>query len=220
MLLLSYGAVVTPPSLTFLQVTEDTGNNSSYSFASQSFGTADATRRVVVVATWAATSSSLTLSNPTIGGVAATIHTQIGSNPNIGIFSALVPTGTSGTIAFDLGATAARASIAVYRAVNSGASPFATASDTTMSSNVLSTTIDIPQGGWVVAGATTLILSGNTHTWVGVNEDYDSPYGDAAGRAKTGGFASGLSSQTGRTISATVSGTGSGGFLAAMSWGA
>src|SRR5882672_2885076 len=152
-------AVATPPpSLEFLQFTEDTVDRTTYTFTSQNLGAADATRRIVVCCMWSDGSTATTITSANIAGIAATIHVASDNDiqGNCAIFSALVPTGTSGTITFTVtaggGGSVDRGAIAVYRALNETvASPNATASDTTISSKVLSVTVNIPVNGWVVA---------------------------------------------------------------------
>lgn len=209
-----------PASLSFIASTADDANQTTYSFASQSLGVADGTRRIVIVCHWHG--SSLTLNSATITGIAATIHIQATSgNSNVGIISALVPSGTSGTIAMTLSGGALRARIAVYRATGGVLlSPHATMTDNTLSGAVLSGTINIPAVGWVVAGSTWAGVSGTTFTYVGVTEQYDATVAEAAGIKMSGGFNTGLALQSNRTVSATISNaTAAAGALAAMSWG-
>ena len=137
--------------------------------------------------------------------------------------SALVPTGTTADIVFGTVSNTQvdRASIGVYRAINeSVATPHATASDASIASGVLSTTINIPENGWVVSGANFgNAASPTTDTWVGVTEQYGGAAPDAVAQFRTGGFASGLALQTGRTISCTIAATtlpGSGRLAAAV----
>src|SRR4051812_18535293 len=103
-LLLSYGsAAATPMSNTFVAATSSAPSLATHTYAGVNFGTADATRRIIVQVAWNAIA---TLSSATIGGVAATTHVN-GLGPNlekISFISALVPTGTSGTIAITFSA--------------------------------------------------------------------------------------------------------------------
>ena len=211
--------VITPPSLTFIGQTADTADLTTYTFTNHAIGAADVTRRVVVaVSLGFLAASSQTLASATIGGIAATIHVQVGSGDCVAFISALVPTGTTATIVVTASAAARRAAVAVYRAINETvATPHATMTDNTLTSATLSGTINIPANGWVVAACQ---FNGNvTTTWVGVTQQYDALYSDLNVRY-SGGFSSGLPLQTGRTVSATASVVpGVNPRLAAMSWG-
>jgi hypothetical protein len=136
----------------------------------------------VVVINFANSAVTTVLENSvTIQGIAATIHVQVdGGLSNCAIVSALVPTGTTADIVFGT-VSNTRASIGVYRAINETvATPHATASDASIASGVLSTTINIPENGWVVSGANFgNAASPTTDTWVGVTEQYGGAAPDA-----------------------------------------
>lgn len=213
-----------PPAMTFLQIAEDVTDVGTYNFPPQNFGAADTTRRIVVGVTWHDAATSTTLSSASIGGVGATIHAQGSSGTgNCAVISALIPTGTAGTVSITLSSAVQRALIAVYRAVNETvASPHATLVDNTIASGVFTGTINVPADGWIVgvcqpvAGTAPLSAS-----WVGVTEQYDGVYSDALGVLRTGGFASALTLQANRTISCTISSPGVpiNGRMVAISWG-
>lgn len=210
-----------PPSLTFLQVSEDTADLTNYSFAGVNFGAADATRRIVCAVHFGDNVNARTISSATIGGVSATIHVNLSATLSaVGIISALVPTGTSGTVAVNFSGAVDRCAIATYRAADeTSSSPHATASDTSVSSGLLTTTINIPANGWVIAAAGRSSAAA-TFTATGFTEQYDSAFSDAGGVMRHGGFASGLPAQTGRTISSQSTETGAqNGNLAVISWG-
>jgi hypothetical protein len=214
----------TPATLSFIGGTEDPGNNTTYTFASVAIGAADATRRVVVVAHWSRATAVVALTSATIGGIAATIHVQDGGagvGGRVAIISALVPTGTTATIALNFSTAQDRAFIAVYRAINeTSAGPTATASDNAVSGNQFDVSLNIPSNGWVVAGVNANQSgSGMVWSWLGITEQYDAPYSDAAAVSRSGGFDTGLASQAGRFAIATGSATPAGGGLCAMSWG-
>lgn len=167
----SSSAPVVPATLTYQSYAIDTADLTTYSFASVGIGTADSTRRVIAAAHWGA--SSRTLSSATIGGVSATIHVQSsGASRGVAIFSALVPTGTTATIDFTLSGGAVRAGLGVWTSINEADSaPTGTLTNTT----TLSSTIDVPADGFVVA-ALTLFESSSTPTtvtWTGPTERYD-----------------------------------------------
>ena len=136
----------------------------------------------------------------TIGGVAATIHAQTTTGPTsaqldtgIAIISALVPTGTTAAVALTFNNTVARTSLGIYRAINEvNASPHATMTDNTLSSNVNSGTINIPGTGMLVAGSTAATTAGQANTWTGATETVDTPHPNAAGILNMEGSETGL----------------------------
>lgn len=218
------GLSVPPPELTFIESLEDQGAGPTYTFAGRSFGAEDPTRRIVCVLNWDDSTTGATLNNSvTIGGIAATIHRQSSGAGLTGtaIVSALVPTGTTGTVAFTCSGAQDRAQLAIFRAVNETSStPHDHDFDAAVTSGLLTTAIDVPANGWVVAGLDIRGPTGVTFTWTGANIAYQAVYGDAAAVFRSGAFQSGLAAQSGRTISAQSSNTGAAnGSLVAMSWG-
>jgi hypothetical protein len=217
------GVSTPPPSVEFLQRTEDTTNLTNYSFAGQNLGAEDTTRRIVVVVHWGQSVNTRTLNSATINGVAATIHVQNGGSAatRCAIISALVPTGTSGTIALAFSGACDRANISVFRALNeTSGSPTDFENDTSVTSGLLSVAIDVPAGGWVVAGIIHNTTAGSSWTWTGAVEDYEIVSGDAAGIHYTAAHQNDLAVQTGRTVSTQCTTTSvSNGTLVAITWG-
>jgi hypothetical protein len=211
-----------PASVGFLQYTEITTNLTTYNFATVNFGAADATRRIVIAVHWGA-ALNRTLNSASIGGVGATTHIDAlaSASTRVAIISALVPTGTSGTVSLTFSGACAQCAIGTYRALNeTSASPTDTANDLTVASGLVTDTINVPTNGWVVAGASFEVGGATTTTWTGVTETYDIVAGDSGIIFKTGGSQTGLSSQTGRTISAQNTDTSApAGALVAVSWG-
>ncbi|TGV26329.1 hypothetical protein [Mesorhizobium sp. M4B.F.Ca.ET.143.01.1.1] len=90
--------------------------------ATANIGAATASRRVAVVVHWNEFSSHRTITSATIGGMAATIHVQRGhtggvTGLGVGIISAIVPTGTTATVAITLSGGAGAVSFGVWRLV-------------------------------------------------------------------------------------------------------
>lgn len=205
------GAVtVTPPEVTFLQATENTAGLATYTFAGVNFGAADPTRRIIVACHWGQAGAS-TFTSATIGGIAATTHISVIGTAQgpVALVSALVPTGTSGTVAFTVSVAVDHGMIGVYRSVNETAAPTVTASDNTVSAGVLAATINIPDNGWVIgacgSGAMTTFAS---DTWTGLNEQYGGVWSDAAGVGRGGGFQSGLPLQASRPVQVAYAAAG------------
>jgi len=208
-----------PPAISYIGTTANETDLTTYTFTNHAIGAADPTRRVVVsVNLGYSIASGQTLLSATIAGIAATIHVNMsGANVNAWI-SALVPTGTTANIVVTAnGANCRRCAVMVYRAVNETVTtPHQTVTDNTLTSATLSVAINIPAGGWVAAAA---IFNGNaTVTWVGVTEQYDLQYAEVT-IPRSGGFASGLPAEAGRTVSATASLVPGASVLAAISWG-
>lgn len=135
-------------------------SNPSYTQTGCNFGTADATRRLFLVIAPMMFVSSGGPKNVTIGGVAATLHVQdIGSFSTTGqytaIFSALVPTGTSGTVYMDSGngSNLGNVSFALYASYNQKvATPFATSAIAGgLAAGPGDLSLNVPDGGFVLA---------------------------------------------------------------------
>lgn len=204
-----------PPSSEFRTSVVDATDQTTYTFNNVDIGVAHSTRRVVV-----AVASVSTISSATIGGVSATIHIQVGSGDQAGLISAVVPTGTTATISITFTAAGLMCGIGVYRLINeTSGSPHATASDTTVATGVLSTTINVPTNGSLFAVAKAFQKAGPlTFTWSGATERYDQAVESLD--THSGASETGLASQTGRTVSVTLSAsTNVSGMLAVMTWG-
>ena len=109
------GAGVTPPSLEYLARYETTANLITYTFSSVDFGSNPSPTRLIVVTAIFRKTASVT--SATIGGVAATIAIQTTKSSNDychAIFSAVVPTGTSGNVVINLADSGDSAAISVY----------------------------------------------------------------------------------------------------------
>ena len=158
---------------TFQQATIDTTDAASYSFASQPIGTASASRRVVVAIGWAA-ATAITLSSVTIGGVSATIDADSGNatgNRRVYFASAVVPTGTTATVAVTLSATAVRIGIGLWTL--SGGSPTGqTAAVLNAASGTLTVTT-ATNDVVLAAGFASHTANSITTTWTGATERYD-----------------------------------------------
>ncbi len=215
---------VVPPVVSYIGVTHDTGNASSYSLASVAIGTAAADRIVFALVTWASDSSTqVTISSATIGGVSATAHAHVTTvaSDAIGsaIISAAVPTGTTATIAITLSGSGGSLDVGVL-AVTGLASQTPHASSTaTTAAGACSTTVNVPAGGFVLACANFADEVSGT-TWVGATARYDESNTDGSAERTTGASEASLTVQTGRTVSATSVNTGSNvGCMSVAAWG-
>lgn len=116
-----YGKRATAPiSIAYVTSTYSSANNTSYSFAGVSFGSAPGARKVVIgVMTNNAGNTTVNLTSASIGGVSASIDLQQAifgdGRPCVAIISASVPGGTtSGTVSLTFDTSRGGCSIGVY----------------------------------------------------------------------------------------------------------
>lgn len=162
-----------PITATYQTQTSSGTDASSYSFTSQPIGTAAAGRRVVVSIGYAS-ASAVTLSSVTIGGVSASIDGDtdaITGNRRAYIVSAVVPTGTTATVAVTLSGTAARVGIGVWSL--SGGSPTGQTA-TSINSNSGTLTVTTAVNDVVICAGYASHSSGTvTTTWTDATERFD-----------------------------------------------
>jgi hypothetical protein len=146
-----------PPAVFSLTPTAnatDLTAQTTYTFSSQSFGTADATRVIAVIILSRNSGGTQTVSNVSIGGVSASKAVgQLGSsNAMVGeIWYAAVPTGTSGTVSITFAGANQRCAIQLYSIIApSSAAPTVTASS--LANPATSGSITIPVGGAAIGG--------------------------------------------------------------------
>src|SRR5690606_23430167 len=142
---------------------------------SQNFGTASGDRYIIVTIMARKSGGATTITGVTIGGIAATEVTQRTNNVThsdvAGIFIAADPTGTSGNMVVNFGATMVRCAIGLYAATGLS-SPTAHDTDSSIASPP-TVSLDVPANGFVIGAGLTAASSSATLT--GITEDYDSP---------------------------------------------
>jgi hypothetical protein len=100
--------------LTPTDSTNDATSETTYNFTSQNFGSARKYRRIIVAVSGYRDAGG-TVSSATIGGVSATVHVNKSqAYSSIAIISAVVPTGTSGTVSITWSVLQAACSISVF----------------------------------------------------------------------------------------------------------
>lgn len=183
-------------------------------------------RKIVVTLGWeGTTSNAASISSASINGVGALLSAQTSNaastNAGCGIIVAQVPTGASGNIVVNFNQSDVRiVRISVYRFVTTGtpADTIQTTADFAAGSRTLSGTINVAQGGCVIAvGVTSVLAPVGNITMVGATEQDEATVG--ANCRMCSGMTSHLNSQAGRTVSinnTVPSGTG-GFFLCAVS---
>lgn len=193
-------------TITYLQLTKDTADNSTYTFSAVNFGTASSDRKIIVAVsgrTLDGSSSGNVITSVTIGGVSATISVQAQNSGNTqGIAIAAVPTGTSGDVVVVFSETMTNADIATYS--TTGISSNVAFSTGTSTANPLTANIDVPAGGIAVALAKSDDGTA-TATWAGLTERYDES--DANGNDISGASLAFATVQTGLTVSCTWTGS-------------
>lgn len=206
--------------------TTSTADASSYTFSAQSIGAAASDRNLVIaIAAGDDAGAAFTITGVTVDGVSATIIQQASASSTdqatVGIAALPWSSGTAATIVVTLSATVSNCRIDVYRVFGNVTASYATATDNTIAADVLSTTIDVPVAGTLiaVAAANDANAAPTGITWVGVTEDSDiTPEGEHRFGCGHIDIAAGAA---GRTVSATF-GTDAdqAGALVAVSFGA
>lgn len=153
-------------------VAPETIGATTKSFTGRAIGVALATRLVICAVHWALTGST-NLSSATIGGVSATIVAQCdGTNTGLAIIAAVVPTGTTATVALTWAASVARGGIGLWRLVgqvSNTAYDFDAPAGGAVAARTA--TLDVPAGGCVIAACEG--DQGSTTTWTNATERYD-----------------------------------------------
>lgn len=214
-----------PSGLTFLTHEEDTSNQTVYTFSDVNIGQAQSDRRIIVAAHSIQTSEKA-INSVTIGGVSATIHVNLNSvsttnDTDLVIASALVPDGTTADIVVTHSAGADICHIGVWSLYGeTSSSPHDTASDTSFTGFTLSATIDIPDGGALIAATSSVNLSGTVAWSSTIDEDYDSRVSSSV--VTSGASRNGLGEEAGRTVQAVHIGEfapdANSALLAVISW--
>lgn len=184
----------------YLQSDNSTVDASTYTFSSENLGTPDPYRYIILTIESRKTGALTTITSVTIAGITAAIAVQqnvITSNTTVcGIAIAAVPTGSSGDIVVNFGATMVRCVINVYRATRLRS---LTANDTKSSTdNAPTCNLGIQARGFAVGGA--LSATSTSATWTGLTEDYDA---QVEANTMTSASASFTTTQTGLPITCT-----------------
>lgn len=205
-----------PVGLSYLAGTEDATDQTTYTFAAQSFGAAAADRHIAVAISTRA-NAARSISSVTIGGVAATpafVANNAASGADMAaIYVANVPTGATGSVVVVMSAAMVRCAIAVYRMTGlNSATPVDTAG-VAVTSAAPSVNLDVVAGGPVIGALKAAVSS----TWSYLTENFDAASTEASGDAAS--FASVLAPSTvlNQVVTDTLSGS-SVAALAVASW--
>lgn len=169
-----------PTNLVFtVGVTQAAGGaDVSATFTGVSFGTADATRAIIVGISFHGTSSSGAPSlSMTIGGVAATLIGQgnTGNGISVAMFLASIPTGTSGTVVCNASGNTFNTSVgicvwALYNAISTTPVQVATAG----TGSTLALSLSASSFGIQVGFALCATNASVSFTWTGLAPDFNS----------------------------------------------
>ncbi len=196
---LMMGASAAPATIALTDHAFGTGTKATWTFPSRALGAAASDRRVVVGVTASQAVNNNTVSSVTIAGVAATQHVYhedgTGAASRAALWSAPVPTGTTGDVVVTFASADDRCGIGIWRMTGAGASPVSTHADGTDGTGT--TSITVPAGGVAVAMAAT---SAST-TWSGLTEDFDETI--AGTSLQSGACAAFAAAQTGLSVSDT-----------------
>ena len=209
--------VVDPATVTYVSTAGSASNLTTYTFTSQSFGTAHADRILVcTVGGQGQAAGAKSVSSLTIGGISATlVKAQQGLTLDYfrsEIWRAAVPTGTSGTVVINWNDTMETCISGLFSVITKTAAPYATAGIGGDGATQISTTISSPDNG-IILGC----HYGNStpDTWSGLTERYDTHPSTQSGSGASDAFAS---AQTSKSIGVTPGG-GAQHALALASWG-
>jgi hypothetical protein len=159
--------------LTYITSTGADVTQSTFTFSSQSIGTAFTDRIVIVPFYWDTSGSTRTVSSATIGGVAANIVAQNGgTGGGTAIIWAAVPTGTTATIVINFSANVLACDIAVYAAdpVTNTPLDFATSGYATSSPSTAAN-VDVQPGGFCIAVHHLRTSNVTAKNWNGVDAE-------------------------------------------------
>lgn len=204
-----WNALGPPPTVSYVNHYESGSALLTYSFTA-SLGTAASNRRVYVFATWVTNGGTIYVVSGSINGVTATIEysNSTGNNTGLAILSAVVPTGTSGTVSFTLSDNvnpnqAVRAAISVFAVYGQSIpAPVDLQHNAQASGATNSVSLNVKYSGSVVLAAMSANGSPSTYTWSGPIEDYDYNYGGNA--TWTGAHASSVAANASYSASATT----------------
>lgn len=151
---------LSPPVVTYQSANSSPSNLTTYTFAGQAIGTAAPDRYIFVSAHTDVGGASPTV--VTVGGINATL---IQANDGVGIFMALVPTGTTATIVVTFSTSCNRCAIGVWSATGLSRVTPIDSSKATGTGVSGATNVIVNHGGAVIAASTH--AGGTSITWTG-----------------------------------------------------
>ena len=197
-----------PASLTYIGTSVDNSDTATHTYPDHAIGAAASDREVIIAVNYDDNATN-SLSSATIGGETATIHVDTGTTsgipPGVAIISALVDTGTTGTIVLNFTAAIRHSAVNVYRAVDlTSRTPHATDSATVNGGASASLSVNVPANGILLAGA--VIKANKTATWTGATKNAETGWTEEG--TESAASESGLDVETGRAVDAGWSANG------------
>lgn len=202
-----------------IAATASSGSDSNlvtYTFSSQALG-AEASERRIVVAARGGAGASRTLDTATIGGVSATIDAVAGTASHVDIFSANVPTGTTGDVVLTFSGGMLGVRITVF-AITGRATAFISSDTEVGTAAAPDNVVTISSDQVAVSCVLCLSAANRTFTWTNATEADDAVWGtDSANGTSAAYVDGGTGSST--TITATASSTVTGTRMATVVYG-
>lgn len=206
------GTAVTPATFIYKGQSTQEPNQASYTYSTLDFGTAAADRFVIVGITAHDSSGSKDITSCTIGGVTATklVDGTGGGVISCDLWGAVVPTGTTGDVVFNVASTATKSAITWGVAYNlQSTTPVDTLVVNTGSTTPLAGNIDVSEGGFVF-GIMTVQNTVASYTATGYTEASDQTIGTGNGSYGSGYYggnpSSPVSAEANRSLSVAISG--------------
>lgn len=167
-------AIKQPLKCNFMHVATKNVAAITHTFTSVPFG--NVAGRLVIVCVGGHFNGAVTINAVTIGGVGATlagvVATAATNTAISAIYYAIVPTGTTGTVAVTFSQSAAQCIINVYSLYGSIKTPFTTKTASQTTGTTVPLTMASSLAGQV-AIASCATRPASTYTWSGVTEDTD-----------------------------------------------
>jgi len=200
----------TGPVLTYLGSALNASSSNIYNFSSQPLGNPSPTR-VIVAAFSGVLGATFSYSSSTLAGISGSyinLSYVVSGSANIStvMSQAVVPTDTTGTIQVVWNKSIARCAMSLWAIDGLQSTTF---NSTNFSAIIGSGALDLSlntQINDVIIAATTA-FNNNSATWVGLTENYDDVFGTSRNSAAS---AIATSTETPRTITATIGGTSAG----------
>lgn len=196
------------PTLAYQTAATSGTDTTSYSFTSTAIGTDTGSSRTIIVGVFGTETTTSTISSITVGGVSGTlIHSNTQSagaqSSRVAFYAFQGVSGTTATVAVTWSTAQTRSGIIVWAAYNlSSITAVATASSTSMTAPALN--VNTSADGMVLACGH--CNGSSTYAWTGVTERTDTQV-ETVGWS--GGDASSLAAETPRSVSASISNSGS-----------
>ncbi len=182
----------------YVSTNSSTLNTTTYTFTSQSIGTADSQRRVIV--TVAGRDTAATPTSVTVGGTGLTLDLTEVNTPVASIWSGVIATGATANVVVTYAAANTYCGLGVWAVYNKA--PVATAESTANSATPAATITTVSGDFCVATCAYRATVTTPSMAWNAATERFDGP-GDGATRMFAGAdlVASGTSTDMGGTIS-------------------